>query len=165
MCLRSDHERRALTVAGGVRAVLPLLAPWHMEVLREPLFAIRLASSFTGVAGGGACAAPAPVLSGPWDDPELCVDFHAMEPLTAAAAEALDALRVHMTGSLVGAVLEPGDLLVIDNRKAVHGRTAFRPRYDGEDRWLRRCFAVSDIRAARPGLLPGSRVHQPLVAA
>ncbi|WP_225821751.1 TauD/TfdA family dioxygenase [Streptomyces naphthomycinicus] len=33
---------------------------------------------------------------------------------------------------------EPGDLTLIDNDVAVHGRVPFRPRYDGTDRWLKR---------------------------
>ncbi|MFI6376419.1 TauD/TfdA family dioxygenase [Streptomyces sp. NPDC050546] len=45
--------------------------------------------------------------------------------------------------------LEPGDLLVVDNDAVVHGRVAFRARYDGNDRWLKRVL----VRAprVRPG--------------
>jgi len=42
-------------------------------------------------------------------------------------------------------VLDDGDLLVIDNDRAVHGRTAFTPRYDGTDRWLRRALVVTSL--------------------
>jgi L-asparagine oxygenase len=163
-CLRSDHERRALTVAGGVRVVLPLLDAADLQVLREPIFRIRLASSFVGT-DTVAYSPLMPVLSGSWSDPELCVDFHAMEGTTPRAAQALENLRTRMVGSLVGTVLEPGDLLIVDNRKAVHGRTGFSPRYDGEDRWLRRCFAIADIRDAQPQLRPSSRVHRALEVA
>lgn len=45
-------------------------------------------------------------------------------------------------------VLEAGDLLVIDNAVAVHGRTPFTPRFDGTDRWLQRTFVVSDLRSS-----------------
>jgi L-asparagine oxygenase len=48
-------------------------------------------------------------------------------------------------------------LLIIDNRRAVHGRTAFTPRYDGRDRWLKRAYLVSDL-AAIADCLPGERV-------
>ncbi len=160
MGLRADHDRRALTLAGGLRPILPLLDPRHVATLRRPWFRIRLASSFVG--DRVVFADPTPVLTGRVDDPELCVDFHAMEGLTPAANEALDALRRLVLNSLVGAVLGPGDLLLVDNTKAVHGRTAFSPRYTDDERWLRRCFAVSDIRAARPSLRPGSRVHAAL---
>lgn len=166
LCLRGDHEKRARTVAGGVRAVLPQLAPAEVDVLRQPLFRIRVASSFASRGRtdsfSASYSAPLPVLRGSADDPDLCVDFHAMEPMTESAAQALDAIRAGMLRVLVGAVLEPGDLLVIDNRKAVHGRTGFVPRYDGRDRWLRRCFAVTDIRI--PHLRPASRVHRPIAA-
>ncbi|MEU7228064.1 TauD/TfdA family dioxygenase [Streptomyces chrestomyceticus] len=85
-----------------------------------------------------------------------------MEPLDETAARAFDELREAMLAVLDGAVLEAGDLIVVDNRTAVHGRTAFRPRYDGQDRWLRRCFAVADLRPSRAVRTPGSQVCAPL---
>ncbi|MFE1270019.1 TauD/TfdA family dioxygenase [Streptomyces sp. NPDC058758] len=41
--------------------------------------------------------------------------------------------------------LERGDLLIVDNDAAVHGRGSFRARYDGTDRWLKRVL----VRAPR----------------
>jgi L-asparagine oxygenase len=161
LALRSDHEREAMTVACGIRAILPRLEASVVEVLRQPLFRIGLASSFAG-AGVKRYSAPMPVLSGCPIDPDLCVDFHAMEAMTPVAAYAFEDLREHMLGSLVGVALQPGEMLIVDNRKAVHGRTGFSPHYDGEDRWLRRCFAVADIRASHPMRYPASRVHRPL---
>jgi L-asparagine oxygenase len=161
LCLRADHAREAMTVACGVRAVAPRLEPEHVQALRQPWYRIRLASSFVGTEHT-AYSAPMAALSGCPSDPDLCADFHAMEPMTDEAAEAFEALRGLMQTSLVGVVLEPGDMLVIDNRKAVHGRTGFSPRYDGHDRWLRRCFAVADLRASHPHRYPDSRVHRPL---
>lgn len=45
-----------------------------------------------------------------------------------------------------GVVLGPGDVLMIDNARTVHGRSAFIPRYDGSDRWLARMFSLSSLR-------------------
>jgi L-asparagine oxygenase len=42
-------------------------------------------------------------------------------------------------------VLTTGDLLVVDNLLAVHGRSPFAARFDGSDRWLQRAFVVSDL--------------------
>jgi L-asparagine oxygenase len=47
------------------------------------------------------------------------------------------------------AYLEPGDLAVVDNRVTVHGRTAFRPRYDGRDRRPGRGFVLTGLRCSR----------------
>ena len=57
-----------------------------------------------------------------------------------------------------GVHLESGDLLIIDNRRAAHGRSAFEPRYDGCDRWLKRAYLVSDLSAAAGDCRPGERV-------
>jgi L-asparagine oxygenase len=40
--------------------------------------------------------------------------------------------------------LQPGEIIFIDNRKALHGRSPFFPNYDGKDRFLVRCFATLD---------------------
>jgi alpha-ketoglutarate-dependent taurine dioxygenase len=42
-------------------------------------------------------------------------------------------------------VLSDGDVLVIDNDRAVHGRSPFVPRYDGTDRWLKRALVVREL--------------------
>jgi|SRR5579871_3711636 len=163
LALRSDHGKQAITVASGIRVVLPRLEPEVVQVLYQPWYRIKLASSFVGTRVT-AFSRPNPVLSGCPSDPDLCVDFHGIEPLNDVARQALEELRHHILGSLVGVVLEPGDMLIVDNRKAVHGRTDFSPRYDGHDRWLRRCFAVADIRRSQPMRYRSSRVHRPLHA-
>lgn len=162
-CLREDHTRVAATVTCSARSVLDLLAPDVQAVLRSPRFRIRFSSSFG--AGPPRYCAPLPVLAGPLADPELSVDFHAMEGLDQEASQALSVLRTAMENRLVGTVLTPGDLIIVDNRAAVHGRTGFTPRYDGADRWLRRCLAVPDLRQLRGVRPPDSRVCAALSSA
>lgn len=161
LCLRSDHERVALTATASIDRALPRLSSACADLLREPLYRIRCASSFTG-ADEPRYSTAIPVLSGSSQRPDLCADFHAMEGLSEDASWALEQLRRAMTAVLAGAVLEPGDLVVVDNRAAVHARTAFTPRHDGNDRWLRRAFTVSDLRRSRAARIAGSRVCAPL---
>jgi len=35
--------------------------------------------------------------------------------------------------------------MVIDNRRTVHGRLPFNPRYDGYDRWVKRLMVISEL--------------------
>jgi L-asparagine oxygenase len=42
--------------------------------------------------------------------------------------------------------LKSGEILLIDNRRAIHGRSAFHPRYNGYDRFLIRGFATLDFK-------------------
>lgn len=41
--------------------------------------------------------------------------------------------------------LAAGDLLLFDNRRVMHARTSFEPRYDGTDRWLQRVIITNDL--------------------
>jgi L-asparagine oxygenase len=160
-CLRPDQERIGRTLVGAAVEVLPQLPGDCVAILQTPVFRLRTSSSF-GDRRTCLLTRPVPVLSGPVTAPELLADFHAMEPLSDGARAALDQLKEALLPSLRSASLNTGDLIVIDNRAAVHGRTPFAARFDGTDRWLRRCFAVSDIRRSRGARPPGSRVCAPL---
>jgi L-asparagine oxygenase len=161
LCLRPDHEREGITVVAGVAEALPRLADQCVAMLRRPMFRLQVSSSFRE--GSQLSIGPLAVLTGPAEAPELLADFHAMSPMTAEAGAALDEMKAAILAVLRGATLDTGDLLVINNRTAVHGRTSFSARYDADERWLRRCFAVADIRRSRDVRASGSRVCRPLV--
>lgn len=146
LCLRADHERVAGLRTGCTRQVLPLLSADGREALFSQEFRTAAPPSFG--AGSGSTEAHA-VLFGAPDDPDVRVDFAATEPLTPRAGRALLELQELFDLTARTALLEPGDLAVVDNRVTVHGRTAFRPRYDGNDRWLQRSFILSDLRRSR----------------
>jgi hypothetical protein len=63
---------------------------------------------------------------------------------TTAAAEALERLEDVLAdpANSHAVVLEPGDMLILGNRKTFHGREPFEPRFDGTDRWLLRLYTV-----------------------
>jgi Fe(II)/alpha-ketoglutarate-dependent arginine beta-hydroxylase len=46
--------------------------------------------------------------------------------------------------------LTPGDLLIVNNHRAVHGRRPFKPTYSGRDRWLKRVNVARDFESRRP---------------
>lgn len=58
------------------------------------------------------------------------------------AQSAFAALKQAIDDVAFDVVLEPGDLLYIDNHRAVHARGRFKARYDGTDRWLKRMYLV-----------------------
>ncbi|NNG38379.1 L-asparagine oxygenase [Flexivirga sp. ID2601S] len=160
--LRSDADGEAVTVTAGIEDVLPHLSSNAKVELRRPAFQTKYSTSFVGSDGREVLTEPGPILSGCPTSPDLCVDFHAVHCLDSTAQRALDELEIVMRSHLYGTVLEPGDMVIIDNRRAVHGRTAFRPTFDGKDRWLRRSFALADLRPARQNL--NGRQHAPITA-
>jgi hypothetical protein len=100
------------------------------------------------------------VLEGDLRTPYIRLDPYFMEP-----AEDLDARRAFerltqlLDARLGEVLLEPGDIGFFDNFQSVHGRRAFKARYDGTDRWMKRLNVTRDLRrsrASRPS--PESRV-------
>lgn len=144
-CLRADHERMAETTYASITHALPLVSQPHRELLFQPLFRTGIDYSFGNeqtVKGNGPVL---PVLYGNPIDPFLNYDEDLMTALTPEANAALNALKGAIAQVYRGVKLEIGDLLCIDNRRTVHGRSAFTPRYDGFDRWLQRSFVVRDL--------------------
>jgi enduracididine beta-hydroxylase len=112
-----------------------------------------------------ALAAPEPtaVLFGSPEAPYLRIDPSYMNEmrgkLGTAARTALDDICRGLDAALREVVLRPGDICFMDNYRVVHGRKAFRARYDGTDRWLRRLNVARDLRKSRAlRLAPDSRV-------
>lgn len=155
MCVRNDQGAATTLVAAADLGLNPEVE----EELRRPQFAIvpdvshsySYNSATSGVSADCAVAFSRisemaedllrlPVLTGPASDPGIRVDFAYMPPElhTRAANAALKTLQraVERTGTRIP--LAPGDVLVFDNMRCVHGRESFLARYDGTDRWMRR---------------------------
>lgn len=144
LCLRGDRDGVARTTLASVREVAPLLDPVTRDVLAQPRFRTAIDESY--LAGGRSCLGePAPVLYGDPSHPHVLFDADLMVGTDLQAQRALDQLSTVVAAHHTGVVLESGDMLIIDNTVAVHGRSPFTPRFDGFDRWLQRTFVVSDL--------------------
>lgn len=55
-------------------------------------------------------------------------------------------LRQSIENTKLGYAFEKYDLAIIQNRKCLHGRSPFEPRYDGTDRWLQAAYVLDDER-------------------
>jgi L-asparagine oxygenase len=150
LCLRGDPS--ASTTLASIREVAPLIEPTLLDVLFQPRFRTAPDESYLKRPDAPRqLGAPMPVLSGNRHKPSMVFDAELMVGIDAEARQALNALSESVAAHHTGVVLEPGDLLVIDNHVAVHGRSPFTPRFDGTDRWLQRSFVVPELPADRIG--------------
>jgi L-asparagine oxygenase len=145
-CLRNDHEDQAGLQVGSIRRAAALLSDDDRKVLSEERFVTEPPPSFGDMAGA---AVPHAVLTGAWDDPDVRVDFLSTHPQDEGARAAMRALQDAFAEVTRTLVLRTGELALLDNRLTIHGRTAFTPRYDGNDRWLYRTFVHLDHRRSR----------------
>lgn len=133
ICLRGDPS--AASMYAPVSAVE--LAPELVATLREPRYNVRPDPAHVLA---DAPLRRASILSGSDESPEIAYDTHHIAPdeTDTEAAHALRELGAGLDKVAISHVMEPGDLLIFDNKRVVHARTPFAARFDGTDRWLMR---------------------------
>ncbi|MEZ0064976.1 L-asparagine oxygenase [Streptacidiphilus sp. MAP12-20] len=141
--LRPDPTGQAVTLVSDIPQALAQLTPAERGALREPLFVFPTdRGSYDHE--GRRTTEPVPLLKDRADGPAL--EYSTLiTAITAPAAAALAALEEALGRCAQSVLLGSGDLLLIDNRQAVHGRTAFRPAYDGTDRWIQRVLLLRQL--------------------
>ncbi len=107
-----------------------------------------VARAFEQVARMNASPARTAVLSGDPRAPFVRLDPAFMQRALGdqPAQRALGEVIAAIDDKIKDVVLAPGEMLIIDNLRAVHGRRPFSAHYDGTDRWLRRINITADLR-------------------
>ena len=142
LCLRGDPS--AHTTLVSVHELMDQLPDDVVEVMFEPRFRTAIDASFLGDRTNELGPARA-LITGTRDEPTFIFDADLTVGTDSDAEDVLVRVRDLIEEIKTSVVLEPGDLLVIDNNVAVHGRSPFTARFDGHDRWLQRSFVVSDL--------------------
>lgn len=151
MCIRNPDE--VPTTVASIDDVR--LGAMQLKKLFEPRFVIHRDEAHLQHAeeadhGLDDARKRVPVLFGDPRSPYICLDPQFMDcPEDQEAQDAFDSLVRAIDHALTGIVLRPGDVLFIDNYKAVHGRSPFKARFDGTDRWLKRINVARDLRKSR----------------
>lgn len=121
------------------------------QILATDRYRFDVDDSHVGSTAFGTGAEIGPILFGPEDDPYMRIDLDVITtavPDDTAAAAAVQAITTLLHDGRERLVLAPGDAVFIDNYRVVHGRDPFNPRYDGNDRWLKRLNLTRDLRRA-----------------
>jgi len=144
-CLRGDRDQNAYTLISSLNKIGDVVDESLKEELKKPQFKFRAIDySFGGAAEEFYCNRIIPVLDGEGDEMTITYDLDLMRGVNGIAQAALDQLKSRIESVQEKIMLEPGDLLVIDNKRAIHGRTAFTPYFDGHDRWLQRVLVTAN---------------------
>lgn len=144
-CLRGD--KNAFTYILPVQYIINNLSKEEIELLRKPLWKTGVDLSFK-LHGNefieGDIRGPIPIIQGTPEDPFLVFDQDLMTGITYESQELIQKIVNIYYKERIEYNLKSGDIIYIDNNRAVHGRSAFFPLFNGEDRFLVRCFAVFD---------------------
>jgi Fe(II)/alpha-ketoglutarate-dependent arginine beta-hydroxylase len=159
LCLRNPG--RVATLVGAIDSVE--LADDEWAALREPAFPLLADLSHHPSQAPQARAKNSletpvaestflPTLA--WDErrgvESLRYDPYYTGPARSARhAAALKALTSQFAHNCIEVRLEPGDLVVLDNHRTVHGRAAFSATYREDERWLKRVCVTGDLDGSR----------------
>ena len=157
-CLRGDIE--ANTYILPVHEIINNLNDSELELLRQPLWKTGVDLSFK-LNGNefieGDIRGPIAIIQGSYECPILVFDQDLMTGITEESDKMISKIVDIYYKNRVKHNLTSGEIIFIDNRYAVHGRSSFFPKYDGKDRFLIRCFAVFDFEYSKYARSNGSR--------
>lgn len=160
-CLKGDTN--AMTYILPVQKIIDNLTKEELLFLREPNWMIGVDLSFklNGIPFiEGDERGPIPILYGSEENPKLVFDQDLMKGINEQANEILKKIVNIYYENRLEVNLKSGDIILIDNNRATHGRSSFTPKYNGNDRFLIRCFCTFDYKKSAYARLDGGRIVQ-----
>ncbi|WP_406486415.1 TauD/TfdA family dioxygenase [Streptomyces sp. NBC_01563] len=159
LVLRGDPAGGGVSLLGDLRAAVARLDETDREALREPVFFEGQAENLSGV---GAPRMPFPVLEDDQDGQPAWVRWAGKmlrDPRNTGRTAVLERFAAALAQTTVAVTLGRGQLLVIDQRRMAHGRTALGPQQglaDGTRRWIMQAKATFDPAAPAHQVLAGA---------
>jgi len=161
-CLRTDPWKEAATPVVDIREILPYLADEVILELQKEQFVIRKPYILDRASGKSSYSLPVAILTGPLEFPEVRCTFYegGTKATSIAGEEALETFKITANKLAHDMKTEAGDMLIINNRTALHGRKAFRISTDGNNRHLLRVYIVQSLWKIREAQKNSIRILQ-----
>jgi len=144
-CLR-ENDTPVLTYVLSVEEIVAKLSDAEREIAQAPIFSFSTPYGYNERVNQGV---PTWIRNMPILSREAVPEIHftasgvmSEDPRGVELLKRLESEVFHVDNA-VAIELRVGDLLVIDNRRALHARSSFTARFDGRDRWLRRTYVKS----------------------
>ena len=144
-CLTGD--KNALTYILPVQKIIHHFNENEIKMLYEPLWktGVDLSFKLNGYEFiDGDIRGPLSILNVKDSETFLIFDQDLMQGITQDSQEMIQKIVDLYYQQRIAHNLKHGEIIFIDNNRAVHGRSPFSPKYDGNDRFLIRCFATYD---------------------
>jgi L-asparagine oxygenase len=142
-CIRGDYQ--AQTYILPVQYILEDMNDEESETLQQSLWKTGVDLSFklnNNEFIEGNIRGPLPIISDNMNDPKLTFDQDLMFGTNEESNHLIQKIIEIYYKKRLQHNLQTGEIILIDNLRAVHGRSPFYPKYDGKDRFLIRCFGV-----------------------
>jgi len=137
LCIRSDNKTKTL-----ISFLDDLCIPDELEkILKQPRFKIEYDETFKDEYKKLPLITPI-ILENESKRKYIKIDYPVTYGIDEESQKALYDLKVIINKNKKELSLEEGDLLLFNNLKIIHARTAYIPNYEGEGRWLKRTMIM-----------------------
>lgn len=152
-CLRGSTD--AITYLLDIEEIKKHLTEREYNMLWLPLWMIGIDASFLlkEIEEKKQVRGPFPMLSKKENKTYFIFDKDLMRGITEESNELIDKITKIYENNRLGYCLQAGEIMIIDNRRIIHGRSSFCPKYDGTDRFLVRSFGVEQL---NPEIMSGN---------
>lgn len=140
LCVRGDAS--AGTRLASLPDIVDLLSGSCLEILHRQEFVTGVDESFLSSSDRQKSILTSVLFDGAT---EICYDRALMVGLTPEGKWALKQLSNAIDEVQQIVHLQTGEMLILNNRTVIHGRTPFQARYDGTDRWLKRVMVSTKL--------------------
>jgi L-asparagine oxygenase len=158
-CLRDDPCASTFIITA--KEIASRCTPEEIDLLRQPRWTTTIDASFLGQGHdyeAGLLRGPMPVFYGAPDDPFMILDQDLMRGTDQVAQDLLKRVISAYLDGRCAYTLRQGEVLILDNKRAAHGRSDFIARFDGTDRFVIRSFVVRDLDRSRHARVGDSRL-------
>ena len=142
-CIRGNEM--AETYIYPVKKFLNVLSKDEIILLKQPLWKVGVDMSFK-LNGheflDGNIRGPISIIHGSEQDPHFIFDQDLMKGITKSSHKIIKKMVDIYRDERNKHVLMPGEIIFVDNLRAIHGRSFFTPKYDVKDRFLIRSFGT-----------------------
>ena len=145
-CIRSNPD--AYTYILPVQYILKNISKEKQDLLLQPLWNFGIDLSFkinNNEFLNGDIRGPYPILHYNYNKPFLLFDQDLIRGITPEANDIVKEIIQIYYSHRLKYCLQPGDIFIINNNITVHGRSPFKMKFDGKDRFLIRCFGTYDL--------------------
>ena len=144
-CERKDRNNDGYTLLSTIGDIKEQLTEAEINILSRDKFNIRIEDSLNMDSTDTVLPTKVPVFR----ENKMFFDNLFMIP-DPDAVDAFEKLKKIIIDVEMKVLLEAGDILIFNNFTCVHGRSAFRPQFDGLDRCLHRLLILDELNSFSP---------------
>ena len=143
-CIKGDYQ--AYTFFLHVNQIIEQMTDEEICYMENKNWKIGVDMSFALNGCDFAARGPLSILKNNGEHYDLVFDQDLLMAETKTAGEIIDVIVDIYYNCRNRYVLQPGEILILDNNKVVHGRSIFKPKFNGNDRFIVRSFIMNDLK-------------------